>query len=61
MPYRQHTSFYDDSHAVHSRAIQDLLGRRLRTMYEDTVNDDIPDRLTELLRQLDHTGDEGDR
>ena len=53
-------SHYDDTRSDHSRAMQSLLGRQLRTMYESLVREDIPDRFAELLRALDRR-DEGER
>jgi hypothetical protein len=41
-------------HAALSRQIQDRIGQQLRAMYNDVVAQGIPDRFTELLKQLDH-------
>lgn len=54
-------TYYEANSAVHSRAIQGLLGRRLRTMYELLIGEGVPDRFKELLRQLDLRADEGER
>jgi hypothetical protein len=44
--------------AALSRQIQDRIGQQLRAMYNDVVAQGIPDRFTELLKQLDHRSDE---
>jgi len=33
--------------------IQNRIGHQLRTMYSDVVNEGVPDRFADLLRQLD--------
>jgi hypothetical protein len=40
-----------------SRDIQIKIGQQLRAMYSDVVDQGVPDRFVELLRQLD-TGDD---
>jgi len=35
------------------RDVQSKIGQQLRAMYDDVVNAGVPDRFTELLRQLD--------
>jgi hypothetical protein len=45
-------------HAALSRQIQDRIGQQLRAMYNDVVAQGIPDRFTELLKQLDDRSDE---
>jgi hypothetical protein len=40
--------------AALSRQIQERIGQQLRAMYNDVVAQGIPDRFTELLKQLDH-------
>lgn len=36
-----------------SREIQGRIGNNLRAMYDDVVSQGVPDRFTELLKQLD--------
>jgi hypothetical protein len=61
MPDSNRKSYYEDTSADHSRAIQLLLGRQLRTMYDSLVREDLPDQFAELLRELDRRGHEGER
>jgi hypothetical protein len=42
-----------DSSGTLDRGVQDLIGKQLRAMYEDLVNQAVPDRFTELLQKLD--------
>jgi len=35
------------------REIQNRIGHQLRTMYADVVNEGVPDRFADLLKQLD--------
>ena len=35
------------------RDVQSKIGQQLRSMYDDVVSDGVPDRFTEMLRQLD--------
>ena len=35
------------------RDVQSKIGQQLRAMYDDVVSAGVPDRFTELLRQLD--------
>lgn len=35
------------------REIQAKLGQQLRAMYDDVVKEGVPDRFTDMLRQLD--------
>jgi hypothetical protein len=35
------------------RDVQGKIGQQLRAMYDDVVSDGVPDRFTEMLRQLD--------
>jgi Anti-sigma factor NepR len=39
-----------------SREVQARLGQQLRAMYDDVVNQGVPDRFTELIKRID--GDE---
>jgi len=43
--------------AALSRQIQDRIGQQLRAMYNDVVAQGIPDRFTELLKQMDQRTD----
>jgi hypothetical protein len=61
MTSREHKTYYDEASDVHSHAIQSLLGRQLRTMYDSLVREEIPDRFAELLRALDEREHEGER
>jgi hypothetical protein len=42
-----------DSSGTLNRGVQDAIGKQLRAMYEDLVNQAVPDRFTELLQKLD--------
>jgi len=42
-----------------SRDIQARLGQQLRAMYDDVVEQGVPDRFTELLGRLDGNGNKG--
>jgi hypothetical protein len=35
------------------RDVQNKIGQQLRAMYDDVVNDGVPDRFVEMLRKLD--------
>ncbi|HZP74867.1 MAG TPA: NepR family anti-sigma factor [Pseudolabrys sp.] len=39
------------------RDIQAKLGQQLRAMYDDVVNQGVPDRFAELLTRLDEHGE----
>ena len=39
-----------------SREVQARLGQQLRSMYDDVVNQGVPDRFTELLNRIDGNG-----
>jgi hypothetical protein len=41
------------------RDVQSKIGQQLRAMYDDVVNDGVPDRFADLLRQLDEAKDKG--
>jgi len=53
MAGRTRKTYYEQTNSVHSRAIQALLGRQIRTMYDPLVREDLPDQFAELLRELD--------
>jgi hypothetical protein len=46
-------------HASISLAIQDKLGEQLRAMYGDLKAEPLPDRLLDLLKQLDQSRSDG--
>lgn len=46
--------------ATLGREIQTKIGEHLRAMYDDVVDQGVPDRFAELLRRLD-SKDTGDR
>lgn len=39
-----------------SREVQARLGQQLRSMYDDVVNQGVPERFTELLNRIDGNG-----
>ena len=39
-----------------SREVQARLGQQLRAMYDEVVNQGVPDRFTELLNRIDGDG-----
>jgi hypothetical protein len=45
------------------RDVQQKIGQQLRAMYDDVVKEGVPDRFTEILRQLDSSdnSDKGSR
>ena len=43
------------------RDIQAKLGQQLRAMYDDVVNQGVPNRFSDLLNRLDEHGDKGKR
>ena len=43
------------------RDVQARLGQQLRAMYDDVVNQGVPDRFTDLLTRLDANGSNKDR
>jgi hypothetical protein len=42
-----------------NREIQSKIGQQLRAIYDDVVQEGVPDRFTHLLKQLDKPSDEG--
>ena len=38
------------------RDVQARLGQQLRSMYDEVVNQGVPDRFTDLLNRLDNNG-----
>jgi hypothetical protein len=43
-----------------SREVQQKIGNQLRAMYDDVVQQGVPDRFTELLGRLDERNSKGD-
>jgi hypothetical protein len=43
------------------RAIQERIGDRLRAMYDDLVQQPVPDRFVELLSRLEQRNDAADK
>jgi hypothetical protein len=41
------------------RDVQTKLGQQLRAVYDDVVNQGVPDRFSDLLQQLDNNKDKG--
>ena len=37
------------------RDVQSKIGQQLRAMYDNVVNEGVPDRFTEMLRRLDES------
>jgi len=46
----------DSRPAKLSREVQARLGQQLRSMYDDVVNQGVPDRFTDMLNRLNVTG-----
>lgn len=46
-------------HTGLTREIQAKIGQQLRAMYDDVVQEGVPDRFAELLRRIDNPADEG--
>jgi len=44
-----------------NRDIQTKIGQQLRAIYDDVVDQGVPDRFVELLRNLDREKDKGER
>ena len=42
-----------------NREIQSKIGQQLRAIYYDVVQEGLPDRFADLLKQLDRSSDEG--
>ena len=40
------------------RDVQSKIGQQLRAMYDDVVSEGVPDRFSEMLRQLDERKDQ---
>jgi hypothetical protein len=40
------------------REVQNKIGQQLRAMYDDVVNDGVPDRFVDMLRKLDEQRDD---
>jgi len=46
-------------HSGLNREIQVKIGQQLRAMYDDVVQEGVPDRFADLLRRIDTPSDEG--
>jgi hypothetical protein len=46
----------DAKHGKLTRDVQARLGQQLRAMYDDVVNQGVPDRFSDLLNRLDGNG-----
>ena len=46
----------DSKPAKLSREVQARLGQQLRSMYDDVVNQGVPDRFTDLINRINVTG-----
>ena len=46
----------DSKPAKLSREVQARLGQQLRSLYDDVVNQGVPDRFTELLNRINGNG-----
>ena len=44
-----------------TREVQARLGQQLRSMYDDVVNQGVPERFTELLNRIDGNGNKGEQ
>lgn len=57
---KMHTDSTEDKpHSGLNREIQSKIGQQLRAMYDDVVQEGVPDRFAELLRRIDHPADQG--
>ena len=57
---KMHTdSTGEKPHSGLNREIQTKIGQQLRAMYDDVVQEGVPDRFAELLRRIDNPSDEG--
>jgi hypothetical protein len=44
-----------------TREVQARLGQQLRSMYDDVVNQGVPDRFADLINRIDSDGSKGGR
>jgi hypothetical protein len=44
-----------------SREVQARLGQQLRSMYDDVVNQGVPERFTELINRINGDGNKGEQ
>ena len=51
----------DSKPAKLSREVQARLGQQLRSMYDDVVNQGVPDRFTDLLNRINVTGNKDEQ
>jgi len=50
-----------DKPAKLSREVQARLGQQLRSMYDDVVNQGVPDRFTDLLNRINGDGNKDEK
>lgn len=50
-----------DKPAKLSREVQARLGQQLRSMYDDVVNQGVPDRFTDLLNRINGDVNKGEK
>ena len=43
------------------RDVQSKIGQQLRAMYDGVVSEGVPDRFSEMLRQLDEKSDQNEK
>ena len=43
------------------RDVQSKIGQQLRAMYDGVVSEGVPDRFSEMLRQLDEKNDQNEK
>ncbi len=51
----------NDKPAKLSREVQARLGQQLRSMYDDVVNQGVPDRFTDLLNRINGDVSKGEK
>ncbi|HEY7997977.1 MAG: NepR family anti-sigma factor [Pseudolabrys sp.] len=51
----------NDKPAKLSREVQARLGQQLRSMYDDVVNQGVPDRFTDLLNRINGDVNKGEK
>jgi Anti-sigma factor NepR len=50
-----------DSEPTLDRLVQERIGDNLRAMYDDLMQQPVPDRFVELLRRLEKRGNKGEQ
>jgi len=51
-----HGKKHETKPAKLGREVQARLGQQLRAMYDDVLNQGVPDRFADLIKRLDDTG-----